>query len=154
MYKDNEGIKNTPVVKPVLSHPYSGLHVYISDPNKAPVAKPCDYDGMSYGNYKPAMPKYENLSFNRETATTYNYDNHDAVLLAGVQMQRIMHHFCESNPKIMAKQLGVTTRTIYNWLAGTRPSESNISYICKRYGVNRKFLEIGEGPMLKDELAN
>ena len=90
----------------------------------------------------------KNLGFSRSNPeTTYIYDNHVAIKKAGYPVQKILLYFFSNDITQFAKAMGVTTRSIYNWLAGTKPCEENISFMAVRFGVRRQFLETGEGEM-------
>lgn len=90
----------------------------------------------------------KSMTFNRENPEhTYIYDNHVAVKKAGYPVQRILLYCFGNDIRQFAKSMGVTTRSIYNWLAGTKPSEENLSFMVAKFGVRRQFLETGEGEM-------
>lgn len=46
----------------------------------------------------------------------------------------------------LARELGVHTSTVTNWLDGKDPKSENLSDVCKYFGVDLEFLQTGESP--------
>jgi hypothetical protein len=45
----------------------------------------------------------------------------------------------------VAKLIGVTSPSVYGWLAGARPYRTRLSELCSKLGVSLRWLETGEG---------